>query len=239
MTADGDVRTRQGDDGLVLALPPDGQDLDPARDTRRGRPRGQRRVGRDQDLGVARARGELRRELQGVAEVAPAPASTAMPSMACRTRARSVDSLTTMRALRSAAMTLTLPPVGRSLSASMATCLAAVSRSGTTSVAAMLAEVSMTRTMSRARPAGRSRNGRAASSARADDQQQLEQQQQAAAQLLPRRVGLDVGHEPRPQQRRRHDRLVAPQLEQVHRDDRRHEQQAEQRERRRERHRRP
>ena len=92
---------------------------------------------------------------------------TVMPSIAWRTRLTSDDSLTTIRALRSAAMTLTLPPVGRSRSASMATCLAAVSRSGTTSVAAMLAEVSITSTMSRARPAGRSRNGRAASSARA------------------------------------------------------------------------
>ena len=74
--------------------------------------------------------------------------------------------LTTTRAVRPAATTLTLPPAGRSRSASTASCLAAVRRSGATSVAAMLADVSMTRTMSRARPAGRSRNGRAASTAR-------------------------------------------------------------------------
>ena len=105
------------------------------------------------------------------------------------------------------------------------------------SVAPMLADVSSTTTTSRARPAGRSRNGRAASIARIDDEQELEEEQQAASQLLPRCVGLDIGDEPRPEQRRGHDRLVAPQLEQVHRDDRRDEQQAEQRERRRERHR--
>ena len=96
----------------------------------------------------------------------PRPLVTAMPSSAWRTRPRSVVSLTTIRALRSAAMTLTLPPVGRSRSAPMAAALAAVSRSGVTSVAAMLAEVSRTSTTSRASPAGRSRNGRAASRAR-------------------------------------------------------------------------
>ena len=96
----------------------------------------------------------------------PLPWVTVTSSIAWRTRLRSVDSLTTMRALRPAAMTLTLPPVGRSFSASVAASLAAVRRSGTTSVAAMLAEVSRTRTMSRARPAGRSTNGLAASSAR-------------------------------------------------------------------------
>ena len=85
--------------------------------------------------------------------------------MACRTRPRSFDSLTTIRAVRSAAMTLTVPPVGRSPSASMAAAFAASRRVGATSVAAMLADVSTMSTMSPARPAGRSRNGRAASSA--------------------------------------------------------------------------
>ena len=102
----------------------------------------------------------------------------------------------------------------------------------------MLAEVSTTSTMSRASPAGRSRNGRAASSTRIDDEEQLEQEQQAPAQALPRRVRLDVRDEPLPEQRRRDRRLLAPQPEQVHRDDGRHEQQAEQRERRGQRHRR-
>ena len=97
--------------------------------------------------------------------------------------------------------------------------LAASRRFGATSVACMEAEVSITRTMSPASPAGRSTNGRAASSARISDQQQLEQQQQAPAELLPRRVGLDVRDQLVPQQRRRHDRLVAAQLEQVHRHD--------------------
>ncbi len=85
-------------------------------------------------------------------------------SSAWRTRPRSEVSLTTIRALRSAAMTLTLPPVGRSRSAAMAASRAAAIRFGVMSVAAMLAEVSMTSTTSLARPAGRSRNGRAASS---------------------------------------------------------------------------
>ena len=88
-------------------------------------------------------------------------------SIACRTRPRSVVSLTTIRAVRSAAMTLTLPPVGRSLRAAIAASRAAARRFGATSVAPMLAEVSITRTTSRASPAGRSRNGRAASSTRA------------------------------------------------------------------------
>ena len=89
-----------------------------------------------------------------------------MSSSACRTRPMSAVSLTTIRALRSAAMTETLPPVGSSRSASMTAALAASSRFGATSVAAMLADVSMTSTTSRASPAGRSKNGRAASSAR-------------------------------------------------------------------------
>ena len=45
------------------------------------------------------------------------------------------------------------------------------------------------------RPRGEQREDR--------DEQQLEEQQQAAPELLPRRVGLDVGDQPRPQQRRR------------------------------------
>ncbi len=92
----------------------------------------------------------------------PRLAAGSRPSRAWRTRPMSVVSLTTMRALRSTAMTLTRPPVGRSARASMAAARAAAIRFGATSVAAMLAEVSMTSTMSRASPAGRSRNGRAA-----------------------------------------------------------------------------
>ena len=86
--------------------------------------------------------------------------------IACRTRPRSLVSLATIRAVRSAAITLTTPPVGSSLSASIAADLAPSSRFGRTSVAPMLADVSTTRMMSRASPAGRSRNGRAASSTR-------------------------------------------------------------------------
>ena len=69
-----------------------------------------------------------------------------------------------------------------------------------------------------------------------DDEEQLEEQQKAPTQLLPRCVRLDIGDEAAPQQRRWNDRLVAPELEQVHRDDGRDEQQAEHREWRRERH---
>src|SRR3990172_2065391 len=96
----------------------------------------------------------------------PEAGETARFSIAARTRPRSLVALTTTRAVRPAAMTLTLPPAGSSRSASRACCLAAVRRSGATSVAAMLAETSMTRTRSLASPAGRSRNGRAASAAR-------------------------------------------------------------------------
>ena len=135
-------------------------------------------------------------------------------------RGRDVPFATT-RAVRPAAITLTLPPAGRSLSASTAAAFAASSRFGVTSVACIDAEVSTTRTRSPARPAGRSMNGRAARNTRISDEQQLEQQQEAPAQPLPRRVRLDVGDEALPQQRRRHDRLVPPQLEQVHRDDER------------------
>ncbi len=94
----------------------------------------------------------------------PLVADGVSPSSARRTRSRSVVSLTTIRAVRSAVITVTLPPVGRSASAANAASRAAVNRSGVTSVAPMLADVSMTSTTSRARPAGRSRNGRAASS---------------------------------------------------------------------------
>ena len=87
-------------------------------------------------------------------------------SIAWRTRPRSVVPVATMRAVRPASMTLTLPPLGRSFRASIAACRAAASRSGATSVAAMLAEVSMITTRSRASPAGRSTNGRAARNAR-------------------------------------------------------------------------
>jgi hypothetical protein len=123
---------------------------------------------------------------------------TGIDSIACRTRARSPDSLTTMRDVRSAAIRLTFPPcqAGRSLEEGP----------------------------------GREERER-------HDEQQLQEEQEAPAEALPGRVRLDVRDESRPEQRRRHDRLVAAQLEEVHRDHGRHEQQAEQRERRRERHR--
>ena len=161
------------------------------------------------------------------------PRSTRSPGGPVRCRSRRSRST---RAVRPAAMTLTLPPAGRSRSASMAASLAASRRLGTTSVAPMLAEASTIRTRSRARP-GRPLEERPSGEQReGDDEQQLEQQQEAPPQPLPRCVGLDVGDEAAPQQRRRHDRLVPPQLEQVHRHDERQEQQPEQRERGRERH---
>ena len=92
----------------------------------------------------------------------PVDAVSSIESIARRIRPMSVEPVATTRAVRPAAMTLALPPDGRSRSASIAACFAAPSRSGTTSVAPMLADASTTRTMSRARPAGRSMNGRAA-----------------------------------------------------------------------------
>ena len=89
-----------------------------------------------------------------------------MPSIAARTRPRSVVPLTTTRAVLPAAMTLTVPFAGSSRSASKTWFFASASRLGGTSVAAMLAEVSITTTTSPASPAGRSRKGRAARSAR-------------------------------------------------------------------------
>ena len=86
--------------------------------------------------------------------------------MACFTRPRSDVPLATTLAVRPAAMTLTLPPAGRSLRASSASAFAASRRFGATSVACIDAEVSITRTMSPARPAGRSTNGRAARKAK-------------------------------------------------------------------------
>ena len=235
VTADGEVRTASATIAWFLRSRPTGRTLTGAA-TRPGRIGRQRGVGRDEDLGVARAGRELGGELQGVAEVAACPGSTVTPSIAWRTRPRSVDSLTTMRALRPAAMTLTLPPVGRSRSASIAAGLAAVRRSGTTSVARHAGR-GVDDEDDVPREAGRPLDERPGREQREDDdEQQLEQQQEAAPELLPRGVGLDVRDEPRPQQRRRDDRLVAAELEQVHRDDGRHEQQAEQRERRGERH---
>ncbi len=89
-----------------------------------------------------------------------------MPAMAWRTRPRSPVPFAITLAVRPAAMTLTLPPAGRSLSASTAAAFAASRRFGVTSVACIDADVSITRTRSPASPAGRSRNGRAASRTR-------------------------------------------------------------------------
>ena len=92
----------------------------------------------------------------------PMSAVGSMPAMACRTRPTSDVPFATTRAVRPAAITLTLPPAGRSFSASTAAALAASSRFGVTSVACIEAEVSTTSTRSPASPAGRSMNGRAA-----------------------------------------------------------------------------
>ena len=54
-------------------------------------------------------------------------------------------------------------------------------------------------------------------------EEQLDQEQEAPTQPLPGRVRLDVGDEPLPEQRRRDRCAVAPQLEQVHREDGREE----------------
>ena len=96
----------------------------------------------------------------------PRPTVGRIESIACRTRPMSLVPVATILAVRPASMTLTLPPAGRSLSASLAASRAADSRSGGTSVAPMLADVSMMTTRSRASPAGRSTNGRAARRAR-------------------------------------------------------------------------
>ena len=230
------VRMASATIASLFASRPDLEDAHRRVERARVRRRGERRVGRDEDLGVAGARRERGREPQRVAEVADVGRRRDRRDRLLHVAQVRVVPFATTRAVRPAAMTLTLPPAGRSLSASTAAAFAASSRVGDTSVACIEAEVSMTSTMSPARPAGRSTNGRAARIARISDEQQLEEQQQAPAELLPRRVRLDVRDELLPQQRRRHDRLVAAQLEQVHRDDDRQEQQAGERERREEAH---
>ena len=64
----------------------------------------------------------------------------------------------------------------------------------------------MTMTRSRAKP-GRPLEERPRGEEREDQhEEQLEQQEQAPPEALPRRVGLDVGQQPLPEQRGRHDR---------------------------------
>ncbi len=150
--------------------------------------------------------------------------------IACRTRPRSLVSLATIRAVRSAAITLTTPPVGSSLSASIAADLAPFEP--------VRQDVGRAHARGRvddeddvARQPGGALEERPRGEQHEDqDEQELEQQQEAPPEPLPRRVRLDVREQAGPQQRGRHDRLVAPQLEHVHRDDRGDEQQPEQRE---------
>ena len=227
---------RERDDRLVLPLAADRQDRDLGRDRgRAGDGRGERAVGGDEDLGVAGARRELARELERVAEVAAA--------------ARHLDAVEGLADAPEVGRLVDddpCPPVRGDEADLAAGREVAERREG-----GRLGRLEPVRPDVRGAHAGRRvqhdhdvpcqpgrpLEERSRGEHREDGhEQQLEQQQQAASQLLPRRVGLDVGHEPRPQQRRGHDRLVAPQLEQVHRDDRRDEQQAEQRERGRERH---
>ena len=151
-------------------------------------------------------------------------------SRAWRTRPISAVSLTTIRAVRSAVTMLTLPPAGRSRSASSEAVFAASSRFGATSVAAMLAEVSRTRTMSRASPAGRSRNGRAARNARITTRSSCRSRSRLRRSFCHGALASTSEIKRCPQQRGRDHSLVPAKLEQVHRDDRRDEQQAEQRE---------
>ena len=136
-------------------------------------------------------------------------------------------------------MTLTCPPAGRSRSASIARARASVIRLGATSLAAMLADASMTMTRSRAKPAGPLQERPRGEEREDQHQEQLEQQEEAPPEALPRGVGLDVGEQPLPEQGRRHDPLVAAELEQVEGDDERDEREAGQGERGQERHRQP
>ena len=169
---------------------------------------------------------------QGVAEVAARGVGRQIDSIACPDAARSVVAFATIRAVRPASITLTWPPFGRSLSASRAAPLATVSRSGATSVAAMLADVSMISDkvpgqpgwplQERSRGKGREEQRRAGAGAGTS---------RLRRSRLPRRVCLDVGGQPLPEQRGRHDRLGSSEAEQVHRDDGRQEQQPEQGER--------
>ena len=69
VTADGDVRTASATMAWFLRSRPTGSTLTGASDPA-GRPCRQRRVGGDQDLGITGAGGELRGELERVAEVA-------------------------------------------------------------------------------------------------------------------------------------------------------------------------
>ena len=225
---------RQRDDRLVPALAADRQDRDPGRD-RRGRRGRERTVGRDEDLGVTRSSGELPGQLEGVAKVAMRAGH--LDAVECLADAPEVGRLVDHDPRA---------PIGRD-DADLAAGRQVVERrdGGRLGHREPVREdvrgaharrriddehdvPGETRRALQERPRGKQRED--------DDEQQLEEQQEAPAQLLPRRVGLDIGDEPAPQQGRWDDRLVAPELEQVHRDDGRDEEQAEQREWRRERH---
>ncbi len=237
VTADGAVRTASATIAWFRCDATDGQDPDRRIDGA-GRRRREGSVRPDQDLRVARASGQLAGQLERVAEVAARAAGLdAVERLADAPEVgRLVDhdpgrpvggDHADLAAGRQVAQRVERRGLGRLQAGS-----------GVTSVAAMLADVSRTSDDVPGEP-GRSLQERPCGEQREDrHEQQLEEQQEAPAQPLPRGVGLDVGDQARPQQRRRHDRLVASQLEQVHREDGRHEEQAEQRERGGERHRR-
>ena len=127
----------------------------------------------------------------------------------------------TIRAVRPASITLTLPPAGRSRRASRAASRAAASRFGD-DVGRGHARRRVDDEDDVAGEAGGALDERPGGEQHEDDhEQELEQEQEAASQPLPRRVRLDIGDEALPEERGGDDRLLAPELEQVHRDDER------------------
>ena len=138
----------------------------------------------------ARRRAAGRRPGRPTSEVA------AIEAIACFTRPRSDVPLATTLAVRPAAITLTLPPAGRSLSASIASRLRrleAVRRD----VGRLHRRGGVDDEHDVAGEPRRPLHERTSREEREDqDQQQLEQQQQAPPELLPRRVRLDVRDQP-------------------------------------------
>ena len=225
---------RERDDRLVVRLAPDLEHAHGRLERALGR-RGQRRVGRDEDLGVPGACGERGGEAQRVTEVADIG----------RRLDRRDRLLDPPEVRRPVGHDLGRPPRGHDADlAARREVLERIDREGLRRVEPARRHVGrlhrgrgVHHQHDVAREAGRSLHERARGEDREDhDEQELEQQQQAPAELLPRRVRLHVRDELVPQQRGRHDGPVPAQLEQVHRHDDGQEQQPGEGERRQEAH---
>ncbi len=217
------------DDRLVVRLTPDLEDADGRLERARGR-RGEGRVRGHEDLGVAGACRERRCQPERVAEVADV-------GRGGDRRDRLLHPAQVRRAVRD-----DLRRAARRDDAHLAAgreVLERVDRRGLGRVEPGGRDVGRLHRRRGvhdedevAREAGRSLDERPRGEDREDrDEEQLEEEQEAPAQLLPRRVRLDVGHERPPQERGRDDLPVAPQLEQVHREDDRQEREPGERDR--------